>query len=392
MERDREHCEAALRIVRTAGARRMTASSAMRRVPAWVSVALVPAANLTLALVLSAGVVLLVGENPLRALRLLATGAFGDAEAVGYTLYYATNFVFTGLAVAVAFHGGLFNIGAEGQAYIAGLGVALLCLGAGGWPTVLVVPAAIVVAAAFGAAWAFVPAWLQARRGSHVVITTIMFNFIAAAVMTHLLVNVLIKPGQQSPETREFDPSTWLPQLHEVARGLGLEIGRSPLNLSAVVALAAGALVWVYLWHTRWGYELRALGHSETATVYAGISPARTIIVTMSLSGALAGLMSLNEVMGVQHRLMLNIVGGAGYVGIAVSLMGRNHPVGIVLAAVLFGALYQGGSELSFDMPRLTRDMVVVIQGLIILVCGALEYALRGPVEAWFRRPAHSDG
>jgi general nucleoside transport system permease protein len=368
----------------------VSASAPARRVPGWVNVALVPGANLALALLLSGVVVLLVGENPLRALRVLAAGAFGDAEAVGYTLYYATNFVFTGLAVAVAFHGGLFNIGAEGQAYIAGLGVALLCLGADGWPTVLVIPAAIAVAAVSGAAWAFVPAWLQARRGSHVVITTIMFNFIAAAVMTHLLVNVLMKPGQQSPETREFDANTWLPQLHEVLRWLGWEIGRSPLNLSAILALAAGALVWFYLWHTRWGYELRALGHSETAAVYAGIPPARTIIVAMSVSGALAGLMSLNEVMGVQHRLLLNFVGGAGYVGIAVSLMGRNHPLGIVLAAVLFGALYQGGSELSFDMPKLTRDMVVVIQGLIILVCGALEYALRGPIETLFRRPARA--
>ncbi len=354
----------------------------------WLAPALLPAINLALALALSAVVVLLVGENPARALRLLVTGAFGNAEAIGYTLYYATNFVFTGLAVAVAFHGGLFNIGAEGQAYIGGLGVALLCLAAGGWPTMLVVPAAILVGALGGAAWAFAPGWLQARRGSHVVITTIMFNFIAAALMTHLLVNVLIRPGQQSPETREFAPNTWLPQFHDVARSLGWEIARSPLNFSALIALAAGAVVWLYLWHTRWGYELRALGHSETAAVYGGIVPARIIIVAMSISGALAGLMSLNEVMGVHHRLLLNFPGGAGYVGIAVALMGRNHPAGIVLAAVLFGALYQGGSELSFDMPTLTRDMVVVIQGLIILVCGAFEQALRRPVEALFRRPA----
>ena len=366
----------------------MTASSPTRRVPGWVGVTLLPAANLALALVLSAVVVLLVGESPVRALRILAAGAFGDAEAIGYTLYYATNFVFTGLAVAVAFHGGLFNIGAEGQAYIGGLAVALLCLAAGGWPTLLVIPAAIVGGALGGAAWAFAPGWLQARRGSHVVITTIMFNFIAAALMTHLLVNVLIKPGQQSPETREFAPSTWLPQVHDVARSLGWEITRSPLNLSALIALAAGAVVWLYLWHTRWGYELRALGHNETAAVYGGIVPARIVIVAMSISGALAGLMSLNEVMGVHHRLLLNFPGGAGYVGIAVALMGRNHPAGIVLAAVLFGALYQGGSELSFDMPKLTRDMVVVIQGLIILVCGAFEQALRRPVEALFRRAA----
>jgi simple sugar transport system permease protein len=350
--------------------------------------ALLPALNLALALALSAVVVLLVGENPARALRLLVTGAFGSAEAIGYTLFYATDFVFTGLAVAVAFHGGLFNIGAEGQAYIGGLVVGLLCLGAGGWPTAVVIPIAVVAAAAGGAAWAFVPAWLQVRRGSHVVITTIMFNFIAAALMTHLLVNVLIKPGQQSPETREFAPSTWLPQLHDVARWLGWDIGRSPLNLALPLALIAGAGVWFYLWHTRWGYELRALGHSETAAVYGGVSVSRTVIVAMSISGGLAGLLSLNEVMGAHHRLLLNFPGGAGYVGIAVALMGRNHPVGIVLAAILFGALYQGGSELSFDMPRLTRDMVVVIQGLIILVCGAFEHALRRPVEALLRRPA----
>jgi simple sugar transport system permease protein len=241
----------------------------------------------------------------------------------------------------------------------------------------LVILAAVIAAALAGAGWAYVPGWLQARRGSHVVITTIMFNFIASALMTHLLVNVLIKPGQQSPETREFAANTWLPQL-----------GRSPLNLAFVLALLAGAAVWFYLWHTRWGYELRAFGHSETAARYAGIRPARMVITAMTLSGALAGLASLNEVMGFHHRLLLNFTGGAGYVGIAVALMGRNHPLGIVPAAILFGALYQGGTELSFEMPKLTREMVVVIQGLIILVCGAFEGVFRRPVEAMLRRAA----
>jgi general nucleoside transport system permease protein len=160
----------------------------------------------------------------------------------------------------------------------------------------------------------------------------------------------------------------------------------SPLNLAALVAIVAGVLVWRYVWYTRWGYALRALGHSESAAVYAGIVPSRVIIVAMSLSGALAGLVSLNEVMGVQHRLLLNFAGGAGYTGIAVALMGRNHPLGIALAAILFGALYQGGAELALDMPALTRDMVVVIQGLVVLVCGALEHALRRPLDALLRR------
>src|SRR2546427_1291495 len=253
--------------------RGVKASASSRARYRWVAPALLPVINLALALLLSAVVVVLIGESPTRALWVLANGAVGNAEAVGYTLNYATNFVFTGLAVAVAFHGGLFNIGAEGQAYIGGLGVALLCLGAGGWPAALVVAAAVVLAAAGGAAWAFVPAWLQARRGSHVVITTIMFNFIASAVMTHLLVNVMIKLRQQSPETRELDPSAWMPQLHDLARSIGWEIGRSPVNLSLFFALAAGAGVWIYLWHTRWGYELRALGHNETAAVYVGVRP-----------------------------------------------------------------------------------------------------------------------
>src|SRR5215831_12459478 len=359
----------------------MTASASRFALRFWIAPALLPVVNLTLALLLSGLVVLAVGENPGRALWLLASGAFGSAEAIGYTLYYATTFVFTGLAVAVAFHGGLFNIGAEGQAYLGGLGVALVCLAAGAWPSLLVIPAAVVSAAAFGAAWALLPGWLQARRGSHIVITTIMFNFIASSLMTYLLVNVLINPGQQSPETREFAPSAWLPQLRDVWGALG----QSPVNLSSVFALAASTAVWFYLWHTRWGYALRAFGHNERAALYGGIDPAKTVIMAMSISGALAGMMSLNEVMGVQHRLLLNFPGGAGYVGIAVALMGRNHPIGIVASAILFGALYQGGSELSLDVPALTRDAVVLIQGLVILVCGAFEHALRRPIDALLR-------
>ena len=156
-----------------------------------------------------------------------------------------------------------------------------------------------------------------------------MFNFIASALMTHLLVNVLIKPGQQSPETREFAPSTWLPQLHDVARAVGWEIGRSPLNLSFVLALAAGALVWFYrLAHALGLRAARPRPQRDGRRLRRASGPRARSIVAMSVSGALAGLMSLNEVMGVQHRLLLNFPGGAGYVGIAVALMGRNHPAG----------------------------------------------------------------
>jgi simple sugar transport system permease protein len=248
------------------------------------------------------------------------------------------------------------------------------------------VPLSIAAAALFGAAWAYIPAYLQAKRGSHIVITTIMFNFIAAALMVYLMVNLLIKPGQMSPESREFAPNAWLPSMHESLGWIGLEVARSPLNLSFLWALVCCALVWVFIWHTRWGYEIRTVGGNETAAVYAGIRPARIIVLTMCISGALAGFVGVNEILGVHHRLLLNFTAGYGFTGIAVALMGRNHPVGILLASLLFGALYQGGAELAFEIPTITRELVVVIQGLVILFSGALEYMFRPQLERLFQR------
>ncbi len=366
----------------------MSEHGAPASVPRWVNLILVPIVNLAVAFAVSGMIIALIGENPFKAMRIMIYGAFGYAEAGGFTLYYTTNFIFTGLAVAVAFHCGLFNIGGEGQAYIGGLGVGLVGLAMGGWPFPVVLVVAILAAMLFGAGWAFIPAYLQAKRGSHIVITTIMFNFIAAALMTYLLVDVLIKPGQQSPESREFDPGTWLPFMHEMLGSIGIEISRSPLNLSFLLALVCAFVTWVFIWHTRWGYEIRTVGQNAAAAVYAGISPDRNIVLAMCFSGALAGFVGINEILGVHHRLMLDFTGGYGFVGIAVALMGRNHPVGIFLAALLFGALYQGGTELSFEMPNITRHLVVVIQGLVILFSGALENMFRPRIEALFTRRA----
>jgi simple sugar transport system permease protein len=213
-----------------------------------------------------------------------------------------------------------------------------------------------------------------------------MFNFIASALMTWLLVNVLIRPGQQSPESREFAPTAFMPGLHTLLGKVGIPFTSTPLNLAFLLALAAAALVWVFVWRTRWGYALRVAGQNPAAAVYAGIRPPRITVGAMLLSGALAGSLGLNELMGAQHRILLDFPGGAGFVGIAVALMGRNHPLGIFFAAVLFGALMQGGSQLSFDMPHVNRDMVVVIQGLVILFCGALENVFRRPLAALLDR------
>ncbi|WP_142779981.1 ABC transporter permease [Agrobacterium sp. T29] len=364
-------------------------STASVPLPNWISYGLLPLLNVVTAFLISGLVVWSIGESPLAALRLLIEGALGRGDAIGFTLFYTTSFIFTGLSVAVAFHAGLFNIGSEGQAYIGGLGAALVALTLDRYvPWYVTMPFAVIGAALFGAAWAFIPAWLQAKRGSHVVITTIMFNFIAAALMVYLLVNVLIVPGKMAPETRTFLPGGQLPKLDWLMALFGLKLGPAPFNVSFIIALVMCFLVWVLIWRTKLGYEMRTLGISPSAAIYAGIPYARTVIIAMLISGGLAGMMALNPVMGASARLQVEFVGGAGFVGIAVSLMGRSHPLGIIFAALLFGILYQGGADLSFEMPNITREMIVVIQGLVILFAGALEYMYRPAVVRIYQRLA----
>jgi len=335
---------------------------------------LLPLWNLLVALLVAGAVVLVIGQSPLQALGILLQGALGSTRGIGYTLYYTTTFIFTGLAVAVAFHGGLFNIGGEGQATCGGLGVTLLALWLGPkLPAVVVLPLVVLAAALFGMAWAMIPAYLQAWRGSHIVITTIMFNFLAASLNVYLLVNWL-RPGgaSMSVESNPFADSARMPALHEMAQALGFELPSSPLNLSLLLALLASVLVWWFLWKSRAGYVLRAVGSAPQAAHYAGIRPRVQVLIAMGISGALAGLVAVNEISGVQGKLTLDFVAGAGFTGIAVALMGRNHPVGIILASLLFGVLYQGGVEVSFEMPGFSREMVVTVQGLIVLFAGAM--------------------
>ncbi len=361
-------------------------SAPYAKLPAWVDYGLIPLINLAVAFIVAGLVVLLVGENPFRAAAILVEGAFGRGQGIAFTLYYATTFIFSGLSVAVAFHCGLFNIGGEGQGYIAGLGIAIACLALDSiLPWWALFPIAIAAAALFGALWALIPAWLQAKRGSHIVITTIMFNFIAASVMVYMLVDVIKPPGSMAPQTRLFLEGAQLPRLNWLIEMFGLgRIRSAPFNVSFILALAMAWLVWLLIWRTRLGYEMRTYGFSPKAARYAGISETRIIIVAMMISGALAGMMALNPTMGDQHNVALDFVSGAGFVGIAVALMGRSHPVGIILAALLFGMLYQGGAELSFEMPNISRDMIVIIQGLVILFAGALEHMFRPAIQTLF--------
>ena len=314
-------------------------STPLKTLPVWADVALIPLLNVAAAFLISGLVVLAIGEDPIEAVKILVVGALGDLEGIGFTLYYATSFIFTGLAVAICFQAGLFNIGVEGQAYVAGLGAALAALYLTFLPGPLLVMVAILAGGLFGAAFAAIPGYLQAKRDAHIVITTIMFNYVASALMGYLLVNVLRVPGQMNAETHQFVDNAIVPQFHELLKPLGIIWPDTPFNLSFLLALLCAWGVWVLIWRTRLGYEIRTVGANPTAAVYGGISPSRVVILTTLLSGALAGGMAANVILGEEHRLILEYTAGFGFVGIAVALMGRAHPVGIILASILFGML-----------------------------------------------------
>ena len=367
-------------------------SNGQQELPAWLDAGVVPLVNLAIALLVAGIVVALVGESPTEVLSALIKGALGTQRGLSYTLYYATTFVFTGLAVAVAFHAGLFNIGGEGQAMMGGLGAGLVALWlAPSLPAWIMLPLMVIASGVFAAAWGAVPGYLQAYRGSHIVITTIMFNFLASTIMVYLLVNVLKPAGEMAPESAPFAASAKMPRVHEALAAVGITWPSSPLNMSIVLAILACIAVYLLLWKTRMGYQIRASGASPGAAEYAGISPQRQIIVAMAISGALAGMVAMNEVAGVHNKLLTDFVAGAGFTGIAVALMGRNHPVGIVLSSLLFGMIFQGGAEVAFEIPSFTKDMVVMLQGFIVLFSGALAYVFTPLIaKLYFRVTAGS--
>ncbi len=338
--------------------------------PRWATNVALPMLNLFSALIVAAGVIYLLGESPLEALSIMIKSALGNAEGFGYTLFYATTFIFTGLSVSIAMQAGLFNIGSDGQMYLGGLGLTLVMLqfdaSLSSW---VLIPFALLAAAVFGAAWAFIPGYLQAKRGSHVVVTTIMFNFIAASLMNFIIITYMIPTGEQNPASRVFAESGWLPRMDSWLPALG----NTPLNLTFLISIICLAAYGILVWRTRWGFALRAAGKNPHAALYAGISISTVVIVTMLISGALAGVAAMNTLAGSMHYLSLNFTSGAGFIGIAVALMGRQHPIGIFMSALLFGILIQGGFDLSLEKPNIPAETFVFIQGLIILFCGAME-------------------
>ncbi|MCK5576050.1 MAG: ABC transporter permease, partial [Sphingomonadales bacterium] len=241
--------------------------------PKWINLGLIPLLNLATALLISGIVIQSLGGDPFYALELLIEGAFGYGEGVSYTLYYTTHFIFTGLAVSLAYRAGLFNIGGEGQAMMGGLGLLLMVQLAPDLPAMLLIPLSIMSAALFGALWALIPALLQAKRDSHIVITTIMFNFIAASLLSYALVGPLRRASGQATESEDLPLAAQLPSFEELFQSLGAPEG--PANMSLFVAVLCLVLYGLFINRTRWGYNIRVVGLNPGAADFAGISNTR---------------------------------------------------------------------------------------------------------------------
>ena len=334
----------------------MAAPERARITPALL-VALSPVVAIAVALLLGAGFIAAVGQSPLEIYALMARESLGTGYGLGQTLFRATPLVFTGLAVALGFRAGLFNIGAEGQLYLGGFAAALVGATFGGLPAVVLVPLALLGAALAGGVWGAIPGLLKARTGSHEVINTIMLNFIAFALVAYFGRSVY-QPA--TVRTATVAAAAWIPRLGDWLAPLR----DTPVNVALLGALVVAAATGFFLFQTRRGYELRAVGLNAPAAEYAGISIGRTHALAMALSGALAGLGGVNFVLGYKHFFEQGFSAGAGFLGIAVALIGRSHPVGVVLAALFFGALSYSGLVINERVPR---ELVEMLQGLVIL-------------------------
>lgn len=345
----------------------------------WIEPLLPPLMALLIAAVVGDLLILTFGQSPREVFKLLIEGTWGNAYGLGQVLYKATTLTCTGLAVALGIRAGMFNIGAEGQLALGGFAAAMMGLALpAGTPALLAIPACLVAAAAGGSAGAFVPGALKARFGASEVIVTIMMNFIIAAtlnwaVATHLSV-------AESLHTPEIHAGA-VPRLAAVSR----LFSGSAANFTLLVAAGAAVFTGWWLFRTRAGYELRAVGLQPEAAEYGGVRVGRVWLRTLLLSGALAGLGGVNYVLGYKQYYEEGFAAGAGYLGIAVALVGRNHPVGVVISALLFATLSQGALAVNALVPK---QMVDVLTAIVIIAVATAVPEVQRLLRAARARPA----
>jgi len=327
-----------------------------------------------LAFLVGAIVLQVTGYSPLEAYSALITGAFGDVFGIGQTFTQATPIIFTALAFLFAFKSGLFNIGAEGQLLVGGFAAALVGISFAGLPTLIHVPMALLAGAFTGGLWGFIPAILKIKLGAHEVITTMMLSYVAFYV-TGYMVNYPYKAPGWVSQTVPIAPSAELPRILQ------------PTQLSASIFIAVILVVLTYytLQKTTLGYEVRAIGLNPAAAESGGINIKRGMILALVISGAMAGLGGAGEILGVHRRFIEGFSPGYGWDGLAVALVGGLNPVGVLIAAVLFGALRSGGMVMT-RVTRVPLDIVSILQALVILFVAApmlIKYLLRKGGIKW---------
>jgi simple sugar transport system permease protein len=342
------------------------------------------------AFVVGGFIVALIGDNPFETIRLLLANSFGSVKDFCYTLFYATPLIFTGLAVMVAFRCGLLNIGAEGQLYVASFACAWVGIKFGGtvvkvfengqpvdanwsWaslPSWVLIPMCILAAVLVGGLWAAIPGILKARFGSHEVINTIMMNFIGISLVSYFTQYHFKIPGDPILESAPIGAAAHIPQLNQYFSFIPKDV---PLNFAFLIAILMCVVVYIFLWHTKWGFELRAVGENPSAAEYGGISPKKQIVRAMAISGSLAGMVAIGEVLGYRHNYYDGFSAEWGFLGIAVALLGRNHPLGVFFAAIFFAVLQRGGIFVDAFTPYVSKEIVEVLQAVVILFVASLQ-------------------
>jgi general nucleoside transport system permease protein len=342
-------------------------SSSGNRILSALNTLLIPILAVLTAVIVGGIIIALVGGNPFRAYLGLIQGSFGSAKALSETAVWSTPYIFAGLAVAVAFKGGLFNIGAEGQLALGAVMAALIGYALPGWlgtdlPAIIHIPLAVGLGMLAGALWAAIPGALKAYTGGHEVINTIMMNYIALNITSFLLNGPMKDPNPLNVVARTpvIAASARIPPIFPDLR----------VHWGFVLALIVAVIIWWVLWKTTTGFEIRTVGSNPDAAKYAGINVKKTIVLTMAISGALAGLAGAIEVTALNYRHELGFSMGYGFDAIAIALLGKSNPFGVILAAILFGAMRNGGTRMQF-LTQIPVDIISVIQALILLFVAA---------------------
>lgn len=329
---------------------------------------IVPVASVVLSLIIGAIILLSFGLNPVAAYVALIQGSLIGPFNLVITILNAIPLIFTGLAVAFAFRCGLFNIGAEGQLYLGAIAAAwagtTLIL-----PGYIHLPLVIVIGSLAGGMWALLPGILKAKTGAHEVITTMMMSYIGVLLTSFLVRNILRDPATALPVSREVKPTA---ELITVDKLFFLSPGFGRLHIGFLLAILTALVVLYILKRTTMGYEIRAVGFNPYASEYGGISVARNVVLALFISGMLAGLAGTVEVLGVHHRFYDRFSSGYGFTGIAVALLAKNHPIGVIFAALLMGAIQAGGQKMQISA-NTPVDLIDVLQGVIIFLVAAEE-------------------